>query len=322
MTSMLARVFAVGLLGFAASIGTAKAEAAIDESSWTDLEDDTSRATLFDDAVKPAKVEQEAGAPDKPIDLAIPKVFYFPDDARTDVILNKPRENAIFGIDVSHYTTKDLNHAMLRFQEVRFVYVKATQGTGYKDSLFKYFWTSLHQLDGSRAISVGAYHFLSAGIGGTDQAKRFVDFVNLNGGFSPGDMPPCLDLEWDRTASNPDRWSGTDPDAIVDNAIQWLEYVSAKTGRTPLLYTARSWLDGIGIKGDRLARLTKYPLWIADYSSTHKAVEKPSVPKGGKNVLWQFASDAKLTAGYKRGLDANIYYGSEEDFVRDFGIQK
>lgn len=319
---MLVHAFAAGLVALGLASVPARSDTLAEEGSWADLEDDVSRATLFDDAVAPARIAEDANAPDKPIDLAIPKVFYFPDDARKDAILQKPRVNAIFGIDISHYTTRDLNHAMLRFQEVRFVYVKATQGTGYRDKLFSYYWTNLHQLDGPRALSVGAYHFLSAGLGGREQAKRFVDLVNLNGGFHAADMPPCLDLEWDRTSSNPDRWSGTSPDAIVASAVEWLEYVSARTGRTPLLYTARAWLNGVGIKGAALARLTKYPIWIADYSPTRKAIEKPAVPSGSKQILWQFASDAKMKAGYERGLDANIYYGSEEDFVKDFGIRK
>src|SRR6185437_8169083 len=118
-------------------------------------------------------------------------------------------------IDVSHYTSKDLNQNVLRLQDIRFVYVKATQGTAFKDGQFAYFWEKLHSLPGQKAVSVGAYHFLSAGIDGTDQARRFIEFVGLHGGFKSSDMPPCLDLEWDRTSTTPDRWTSVSPDEIV-----------------------------------------------------------------------------------------------------------
>ena len=300
----------------------AQEQTATGEDSWANLDDDSSRMALFDDYVVPAKLEDEASAPDKPVDLAIPKTFYFPGDARTDVILKKPRGNSLFGIDISHYTTPDLNHKVLKLQEVRFVYVKATQGVKFKDSRFGYFWDRLHSLDGPQSVSVGAYHFLTAGVNGKEQAKRFVEFVGLHGGFKLADMPPCLDLEWDRTSDNPDRWTAIASDEIIQNAVAWLEYVAEKSGRTPMLYTAKSWLDGRHIKGALLDKLNKYPMWIADYSTTHKAVEKPAVPPGSKPILWQFASDAKLTTGYKGVLDANIYYGSEESFIKDFGIVK
>jgi len=322
MSRFIAQLLPITLTAFIILPLAAETAPVIDESSWSALEDDPSRATLFDELIIPAKLEEEARSPDKPIDLAIPKVFYFPGDARTDVIKNEPRKGSIFGIDISHYTDKTLNHTVLKLQDVRFVYVKATQGTNFKDSQFAYFWDKLHGLQPEQAVSAGAYHFLSAGIDGTEQAKRFLEFVGLHGGIKTNDMPPCLDLEWDRTSSNPDRWTGISPDEIVRNAVDWLEYVAQKTGRTPILYTAKSWLDGRGIKGELLNKLAKYPVWIADYSNTHKAVEKPSVPVGVKPALWQFASDAKLTTGYKGNLDANIYYGTEDDFVRDFGIVK
>lgn len=289
-----------------------------DEASWVSIEDDASRMSLFNEMIVPEK--RESG--DKPVDLAIPKVFYFPLDARTDVILGKPREGALFGIDISHYTRPSLNHRALRLQEVRFVYVKATQGVRFKDGLFGQYWDRLHALEAGQTVSVGAYHFLTAGSEGKDQAKRFLDFLELHGGLKPGDMPPCLDLEWDRTSDNPDRWTGVSKEEAVRNAVDWLEYVEQKTGRRPLLYTAKSWLDGRGITGDLLARLTRYPIWIADYSTSHKAVEKPAVPAGTRPVLWQFAADARLSTGYDGGLDANVYYGTEEDFAREFGIAR
>jgi lysozyme len=149
-----------------------------------------------------------------------------------------------------------------------------------------------------------------------------VDYVNLHGGFRPNDMPPCLDLEWDRTKSNPDQWSGRAPDEIVNSALAWLKRVEERTNRTPILYTARSWWRDRKISEEKFALFNKYRIWIADYSRSHKATESPAVPLNQRAHLWQFAEDAKLTTGYRGALDANIYKGTENDFVSDFGLPK
>ena len=290
-------------------------------TSWNALDGEPSRTELFDAFVVPARQAADADSGTGPIDLAIPKKFYFPTDARTDVIMSRPRQGALFGIDISHYTKPDLNYALLKLQDVRFVYVKATQGTQFKDARFGTFWAALHALPPPQTVSVGAYHFLEAGVDATAQAERFVSYLDLHGGLQPGDMPPCVDFEWDRTATNPDRWTGVSADDAVQRVVDFVTYVEKRTGRQPLVYTAKSFLDGRGIKGPLLARITGYPLWVADYSVSRKAVEKPALPAGGKTVLWQFASDAQLTEGYTGALDANIYYGSEADFVRDFGLK-
>jgi lysozyme len=308
-------------LGFLASVYPSRTFSAetVAEGQWKDVQNDTSRATLFADEVVPSRLSDDEKDPNAPIGLNIPKEFNFPDDARFDKVLNKPRVATIFGIDISHYTGS-IKFNNLALQRVNFVYAKATQGIGYKDSRFAQYWDSLASLQGQAKVYRGAYHFLTAGDDPEAQAKSFIKYINLHGGLKAGDMPPCLDLEWDRTSTNPDRWKGQDVDKILAKAKKWLEIVEKETGRTPILYTARSWWKERGISEGKLAVFDKYKIWVADYSTSHKAAEKPAIINGKQQTLWQFADDSSLATGYAGGLDANIYYGTSEDFKKDFGL--
>jgi lysozyme len=292
------------------------------ESSWQELTDDTSRATLFKDEVIPARLAEDASTPgNAPISFNLPKEFWFPDDVVFDKALNKPRTDTIFGIDVSHHNGK-VSFKNFALQHVSFVYMKATQGVRFKDPKFGTYWEEVGQLNGQQALYRGAYHFLTASGSAEDQAKSFVEYLSLHGGIKDKDLPPCLDLEWDRTSTNPDQWKGQDADKILAKALLWLKIVGEKTGRTPVLYTARSWWrDRIGDE-KKLKLLDRYHVWIADYSTSHKAAEKPALINGRTQKVWQFADDALLTTGYDRGVDANIYYGTTQDFLTDFGIKQ
>jgi len=251
----------------------------------------------------------------------MPKKFSFPADAQRDTIRNVARNNVLFGIDVSHHDHDELPLGTLREQKVDFVYAKATQGVKFKDPTFAYYWKNLGDLKSSQRPLRGAYHFLTALDDGKEQAERFVEYVNLHGGIKNDDMPPCLDLEWDVPPGNPnkDRWSGQLPDKILGSVIAWLEKTKELTGRTPLVYTSAAWWHD-RIPEEKFVALKDYPIWIADYSKSGKATEKPAVINGRTQSLWQFADDAILNNGYPGKLDANIFYGSREAFNQEFGL--
>lgn len=247
--------------------------------------------------------------------------FAFPTDAIFDVKEKKPREDSIFGVDLSHYTPDDFPIESLRKREVRFAYLKATQGTGFKDGKFAAFWSRLGKLPPGQQVHRGAYHFLSAGKSGADQAATFADFVALNGGLQATDLPPVMDLEWDKeSADGPDRWAALTPDQIVATARAWLQAVQQKTGRKPMIYTSWSWWKG-RIGQDRLQEFADYSLWIADYSESARAIEVPTLPASAQWTLWQFTEAATMAAGYQGDFDANIFKGSEAQFYQRLNVQ-
>lgn len=247
--------------------------------------------------------------------------FAFPTDAIFDVKEKKPRENSIFGVDLSHYTPDDFPIESLRKREVMFAYLKATQGTGFKDGKFAAFWARLGKLPQGQQVHRGAYHFLSAGTNGAAQATTFIDFLSQNGGLQATDLPPVMDLEWDKeNADAPDRWAALTPDQIVATTKAWLKTVEQKTGRKPMIYTSWSWWKG-RIGQERLQEFAGTPLWIADYSESARAIEVPTLPAGTQWTLWQFTESATMAAGFQGDFDANIFKGSPAQFYQRLNVQ-
>ncbi len=290
------------------------------ETSWRELVDEPSRAELFKKRVIPPSLANEKAT--LGTSLAIPPDFVFPTDARVDRMVNETRRDSIFGIDVSHYDPKSFHFDLLKLQGVSFVYVKATQGTNFKDGNFRTYWPALASLPPEDAISRGAYHFLSSGSPGRDQADAFVDYVNLHGGFKSNDLPPAVDLEWDVTTENgPDHWRGHSADDIIANTLACLRRIKERTNRTPVLYTATSWLKSRGlITISRFSELQAFPVWIADYDNTRKLSEKPSLPPKTRQVIWQFTSKAKFLPSIGTKVDASIFYGTPEQFKTAFQL--
>jgi lysozyme len=316
-------VLAVALTLSGLSLSTlAQAQSPRTESSWQELVDEPSRADLFKENAIPAGLKEYGKA--EGATLAIPPIFVFVTDATTDKIENKPRENCIFGIDVDHYGPKSLRFDLLKLQGVSFVYAKATQGTNFKVGNFQIYWEALAKLDPEDAVRRGAYHFLSSLSPGGAQADAFVDYVNLHGGFKPNDLPPAVDLEWDKTKTTRDLWASGhhSADDIIANTLACLRQIKQRTGRTPVLYTATSFLE----EHDLLAKynqLSEFPLWIADYNNKRRLAEKPSLPSSStRATLWQFTDSARFLQDIGQNADASIFYGTPAEFETVFGQPK
>jgi lysozyme len=219
-----------------------------------------------------------------------------------------PRTNVTFGIDISHHNGSDIEFDALADQNVRFVYAKATQGVGFKDKRFSEYWSAIRALPQGKRVLRGAYHFLTAADDGAAQAQSFLNFLHANGGLTNDDMPPVVDLEWDVIKpGDTDRWSSKTPDEIISSVSGWLKLVHEKTGRVPMVYTARSWWRQRVGSDDSFSRLSPYKLWIADYSESARGTEEPHVPGNNKWHLWQFTEQAQVKAAYPRRLDASIF---------------
>lgn len=290
------------------------------DDGWKDAED-YSRKQLFEEhlvATSPKLTkDQRSKALDGP--------FTFPENAEKD--RGEPRRNAIFGIDISHWSSSDpkcrakydpsreIDFASLGNQRVRFVYVKATQDVNFRDCRFADYWAELGKLKSSARARRGAYHFLTATSTGAAQAASYIRLRMQQGGFTADELPSVLDLEWDKTPTNRDRWTDISNDTIVSNAIAWLSAVAEASGKTPMVYTTNSWLKEHLFTREQIAHLKPYRLWIADYSQTRRAIEQPSLPGGLASTLWQFTDSSRLTIGHSVGLDASIFKGSDAEFA-------
>jgi lysozyme len=243
-----------------------------------------------------------------PAAAAVPDRFVFPDDAQA-------RTEWSFGTDVSHHDgTIDWSKA--RQHEVRYVWVKATQGTDFKDRMFAKNWADLEKMWANETTRVhrGAYHFMSAQGDAKAQAQNFLSIV---ASFLPTDLPATIDLEWDAPAGSADpgrddRWQKLSADEIIEKALVWLEEVERASGKVPVIYTAASWWSERIGKTDKL---NKYKIWIADYTRKSQLNETPRLPAGREAPLWQFSERGRVKDGFSTNVDVNVFKGGVDQFL-------
>ena len=101
-----------------------------------------------------------------------------------------PEGYEIRGIDISHHQGEIdwelLRNAMIEKCPIRFILIKATEGTSIVDSRFRDNFTQAREYGFIR----GAYHFWSNKSSAREQAYFFLDNVIL----IDGDLPPVLDI--------------------------------------------------------------------------------------------------------------------------------
>ncbi|TXH67110.1 MAG: lysozyme [Lysobacteraceae bacterium] len=165
---------------------------------------------------------------------------------------------SVQGMDVSGHQG-NVNWAAAWNNGARFAYVKATEGTYYKNPYFA------QQYNGSYNVGMirGAYHFARPDT--TTGAAQADYFVNNGGGWSADakTLPGVVDLEY-----NP--YGATCYGLTKAGMASWVTSFSnryrTRTGRYPVIYTSTSWwTQCVGTAGNYSATS---PLWIARYAST------------------------------------------------------
>ncbi|SDV03123.1 Lyzozyme M1 (1,4-beta-N-acetylmuramidase), GH25 family [Microlunatus sagamiharensis] len=181
----------------------------------------------------------------------------------------------VLGVDVSSYQ-RDIKWSTWTKKDRDFAYIKATEGTSYKNPYFK------TQYNGATKAGLirGAYHFASpSGKAGYLQARYFVK----NGGGWSADgktLPGVLDIEY-----NP--YGKTCYGVSKKNMVKWISSFTKEykklTRKDAVIYTTTDWWTQC--TGNSSAFATTNPLWIARYGTT-----KPgTLPKGWKvATFWQY----------------------------------
>ena len=209
-----------------------------------------------------------------------------------------PEGYEIHGIDISHYqgeidweTLK--NNGMIEKCPVRFVMIKATEGSSKIDDNFIDNFYNAREYGFIR----GAYHFYSVYSPAESQANYFIKNVKLE----PGDLPPVLDVEH--------KPKNQTDEEFKKSVLTWLEIVENEYGVKPIIYTYYKFK--MKYLSDKI--FDDYPYWIAHYY-----VDK--VEYKGPWKFWQHTDCGKLP-GIKGYVDFNIYNGSFYD-LRRLTIQK
>ncbi|KAH7103402.1 putative N,O-diacetyl muramidase [Auriculariales sp. MPI-PUGE-AT-0066] len=202
------------------------------------------------------------------------------------------------GIDVSKWQG-NVAWAKVKATGVEFAYVKATEGTTYKNPCFT------QQYTGSYAVGLirGSYHFaLPDKSSGAAQATFFAE---NGGGWSADGMtlPGALDIEYNPYGDKKDY--GLSQSAMVSWIKDFCDTYQALTGRYPVIYTTTDWWKTY--TGNSAAFGSTSPLWIARYASS---VGK--LPAGwSHHTIWQNLNDASPNPG-----DSNIFNGNSTALKR------
>ncbi len=200
--------------------------------------------------------------------------------------------SGVLGIDVASYQ-RSVNWTSYKSQGRVFAYVKATEGTSYRNPYFS------SQYKGAAAAGLirGAYHFASpSGASGKAQADYFVKY----GGAWTADgktLPGVLDIEYNPYGGN--TCYGISKTAMVKWITDFVTEYKKKTRRDAVIYTTADWWKRC------TADTTKFnqtnPLWVARYGTSTPGTLPGKWPF---YTFWQYSSSPidqnKFSAGYAR----------------------
>jgi GH25 family lysozyme M1 (1,4-beta-N-acetylmuramidase) len=202
------------------------------------------------------------------------------------------------GIDVSHYQGT-INWTSVRNAGIQFAYIKATEGTSYKDPKFNSNYVNAYYA----GVIRGAYHFARPNLSsGAVQAN----YLASNGGAWSADnltLPAALDIEHNPYSGG--TCYGLSTTAMRNWIQDFLNTYRARTGRYAVIYTTTSWWNQC--TGNWTGPWANHPLWIARWSSS------PGTLPAGASVwsFWQYTSTGSVS-GISGNVDRNYWNGSRD----------
>ncbi len=192
----------------------------------------------------------------------------------------------VHGIDLSHYQSK-ISWDSVAAQGIAFAFVKATEGRQHLDKKYCENWQEMKRV----GIKRGAYHFFRPTIPAEEQARNFMNVVDMQ----YGDLPPVLDVEVDENLSR---------EEVVKGIKDWLYLIEMEYSIRPIIYTHYKFYNKF-IAGE----FDKYPIWIAKYGG--------EAPRLGSVqwTFWQYGNRGILR-GVEGSIDFNVFKGSHEDLEK------
>lgn len=187
-------------------------------------------------------------------------------------------------IDLSHYNVIPQSLQNARDEGVLGLIHKATEGSTYVDEKL----AARHHLAKDAGMLWGCYHFLNSKSSGEEQARHFVDTMDMQGVLNDDTLVAC-DHE--------------DTDAALSLVRDFLLSLHERVGRMPVIYSGHVLKEQLA---DYVGEDIPIRLWLAQYS------DNPEVPPGFDDYwLWQFADDG-VVSGIDGPVDLNLYEGTEE----------
>ena len=195
------------------------------------------------------------------------------------------KSNSTIGVDISSYQA-DVDMEKLKEQDIRFVYIKASEGSKLQDDRFAANWENAAKA----GLPSGAYHFFSFDSPGSTQAENFIKAV---GDDIKGRLLPVVDVEYygDKEKNPPEK------EDVIRELTVFLNAVEDKYGVKPMIYT------GAGIYEKYLSDLApEYKFWI---SSLYTPL---SWNYHGDWYIWQYLNRGRLEgcSGGEQYIDLNV----------------
>ncbi|GAB2914199.1 lysozyme [Streptomyces mayteni] len=216
----------------------------------------------------------------------------------TDTIVPLAPTDGVQGIDVSRWQGS-INWTSVRNAGIQFAWMKATEGTTYRDPNFNANYPAAH----GAGVIRGAYHFaLPNASSGATQANFFAS----NGGAWSRDnltLPGVLDIE-----SNP---YGAQCYGLSTSQMRtWIQdfynTYKSRTSRDVVIYTSPSWWNTC--TGSWSGMASQSPLWVAHWTTANS----PTLPGGfGVHTVWQYTSTGSVS-GISGNVDRDQFNGSRD----------
>ena len=197
----------------------------------------------------------------------------------------------IRGVDVSHYQG-EIDWKQLSAEDIRFAYIKATEGSQYIDEQFDKNWAEAQ----TTGLRIGAYHFFSLDSPGITQATNFCKTVDTVDGM----LPPVVDVEPYGKYRDIFR---IDKEKLLSELGDYVKTVELYYSMKPVIYTTEEWLPILQ------EEFQDYDVWIRNVYGN----PDPSV----NWTFWQFSNRHVLSgySGTERYIDMNVFVGDEKDFL-------
>lgn len=178
------------------------------------------------------------------------------------------------GMDVSHHQGKISWEKVSKNSNIKFVYIKATEGSTYIDKQFEY--NINHALKSK--LNVGVYHYFSTKSSPENQFKHF-DSVVAKYKFN---LIPMLDIEIALSSSY-------NKATAIKNIKKFMQLVKDKYGKYPIIYgTQRSYNTICS------PFLNNHILYIGRYGENEPQIITTSGLKH-KYSIWQFSESGKIS---------------------------
>jgi lysozyme len=195
----------------------------------------------------------------------------------------------VHGVDVSAHQGP-IDWRALAADDVRFAYIKATEGGDFVDERFVINWSAARDA----GVLVGAYHFFTLCRPAAQQAAHFIATLPED---RAGMLPPAVDLEH----MGPCRRGPTMTDVAGETRV-FLDAVQRATGMRPILYTTREFHDA------HLRDINGEAFWL-------RSLFTPPDFRRREWLIWQHHNRASK-AGVPGPIDLNAFRGTEAELRR------